>query len=251
MAPLEVHDLGDGDPVLLVQTGLTADELLPLARCPSLTGWRRLLPHRRGYAGSGPAAPYDFPAGSIAGEAADCVAVLDRLGLPRAHVVGYSYSGAIALQLAADRPDLVHSIALVEPPPTITVFADEFRAVNEGLFAVRRAQGVAAALDAFLQLLPGEVDEQVRADAATFFDHDLPALLAWRFTADDAERVVCPVLHVGASESGPWWAAVREQVLGWFPEASDVVVHGADHGLVVTHAEEVAAALATFWRAHS
>lgn len=251
MAPLEVHDLGDGDPVLLVQTGLTADELLPLARCPSLDGWRRVLPHRRGYAGSGPAAPYDSPDGSIAGEAGDCVAVLDALGLERAHVVGYSYSGAIALQLAADHPSRVRSLALVEPPPTITAYADEFRAVNEQLFAVRHEEGVAAALDAFLTLLPGEVDEQTRADAATFFDHDLPALLAWRFDDSDAARVACPVLHVHGTGSGPWWAAVREQVLAWFPAADDVQVEGADHGLVVTHPAEIAAALATFWRGHS
>ena len=33
----------------------------------------------------------------------------------RAHVVGHSFGGAVALQLALDAPDLVHSLALLEP----------------------------------------------------------------------------------------------------------------------------------------
>ena len=49
-AGLAVTDLGDGpDVLLLVQTALTADELLPVAQQPALAGWRRVLPHRRGY----------------------------------------------------------------------------------------------------------------------------------------------------------------------------------------------------------
>lgn len=251
---LEVLDLGDGDPVLMVQTGLTADELLPLARQPDLAAFRRLVLHRRGYAGSAP----PHAGASIATEAADCVGLLDDLGLDRAHVLGYSYSAAVALELAATFPERVASLLLVEPPPTVTGYRAEFVTVNEQLFAARREHGVEAALDAFLAMLappewwaalePHAPDarEQVRRDAATFFDVDLPALLAWEFGDADAARVTCPVLHVGGDASGPWWAAVRRQVLAWFPGAGDVVVPGADHGLAVTHAAAVAAGVRRF-----
>ena len=37
------------------------------------------------------------------------------LGIERAHVVGHSASGCIALQMALDVPDVVHSLALLEP----------------------------------------------------------------------------------------------------------------------------------------
>ena len=52
---------------------------------------------------------------SFAEHAADAAALLDHLGIRRAHVAGHSTGAIIALQLAVDRPDLVHSLALLEP----------------------------------------------------------------------------------------------------------------------------------------
>ena len=50
---LEIHDLGQGDPVVLVQTALTADELAPLAALVATRGpYRAIAYHRRGYLGS-------------------------------------------------------------------------------------------------------------------------------------------------------------------------------------------------------
>jgi pimeloyl-ACP methyl ester carboxylesterase len=251
---LEVLDFGAGDPALFIQTGLTADELLPLAAHPALDGCRRLVLHRRGYAGSSPAV---VPT-SIAGDVSDCVRLLDALGIERVQVVGYSYSGAVGLQLAADHPSRVTGLALVEPPPTVTTFRDEFAATVESLLAVRRASGVPAALNAFWDLLGTaswwaaleehvpDARAQMRADAATFFDGDLPALLAWQI-GDLVSGVECPILYVGGDASGPWWEAVRKQVLDWFPEADDVLLGGADHGLAVTHAADIAVALQRFW----
>ncbi|MGN6723828.1 MAG: alpha/beta fold hydrolase [Marmoricola sp.] len=251
---LEVLDLGAGEPALFIQTGLTADELLPLAADQALDSYRRLVLHRRGYAGSSPAV---HPS-SIAREAADCVAVLDSLGLAQVQVVGFSYSGAVALQLAADRPDRVAGLTLIESPPTQTTYRDEFVAVVNDLLAIRRKDGVAAALNATLDMLgtpewwaaldPHVPDarEQMRADAATFFDGDLPALVAWE-PDDLATRITCPVMYVGGDGSGPWWEAARAQVLEWFPTSESVVIAGADHGLAAIHATEVAVALRRFW----
>jgi hypothetical protein len=149
---------------------------------------------------------------------------------------------------------------LIEPPPTVTSYRDEFAATTERLLAVRRADGVDAAHDAFLDLLgtpqwwaalaPHVPDAraQMRRDAATFFDADLPAVAAWEFGDADAARVTCPVQYVGGDASGPWWAAVRRRVREWFPAAGDTIVAGGDHGLAVTHAADIAAALGPFWR---
>lgn len=93
--------------------------------------------------------------------------------------------------------------------------------------------------------------EQIGRDAGTFFDIDLPALLAWRFSADDANRIECPVLHIGGTASGPWFAEVRTLVMAWMSDVEDVRVEGADHSLALTHADEVAAALIPFLRRHA
>ena len=256
---LEVSDRGSGEPIVFVQTALTADELLPLAQQPELKlGYRKIVYHRRGYAGSGPVAG----PGSITRDAADCLSLLKALGIGRAHIVGVSYSGAVALQVAADSAECVHSLLLVEPPPVHTPSAPEFRAANVRLVQTRRELGPAAALDEFLTTvvgpewrqvmehhLPGSA-AQMERDTVTFFDVDLPALLEWRFQANDARRIRSPVLHIGGSESGPWFAEVRELILSWLPQAEDVVIEGADHSLVITHTSKVAEAIAAFLGEH-
>jgi pimeloyl-ACP methyl ester carboxylesterase len=74
--------------------------------------------------------------------------------------------------------------------------------------------------------------------------------LSWRFDAEDARRIVCPVLYVGGSDSGPWFAEVRDLVRTWLPQAEDVLLTGADHSLTLTHTPEIADALADFLGRH-
>lgn len=74
-AQLEVLECGSGEPIVFVQTALTADELLPVAQAPALEhGYHKIIYHRRGYAGS---SAVSGP-GSIARDAADCRALLVR-----------------------------------------------------------------------------------------------------------------------------------------------------------------------------
>ena len=246
---LEVHDVGAGDPVVLVQTALTADELAPLAEHLVARGaYRAIVYHRRGYASS---SPVQGP-GSVVRDAADCRDLIDALGLGRAHIVGYSYSGAVGLQLAADAAEHVQTLTLIEPPPVHVPSSAEFRAANARLQEVRRVRGPGPALEEFLALVIGpdwrtEVEqhlpgaaEQMQRDTTTFFDTDLPALLSWRFDAEDARRINCPVLHISGSDSGPWFAEVRDLVLTWLPQTEDVLLAGADHSLALTHAPQVA-----------
>jgi pimeloyl-ACP methyl ester carboxylesterase len=256
---LEVEVRGTGEPVLLIQTALVADEFLPLATQPALADHYRVIRyHRRGYAQSSPVQG----AGSIQRDAADAQALLAALGVARAHVVGVSYSGAVALQLAADAPAWVHSLVLLEPPPVQVPSAAQFFAANAQLTKDYHAHGPVVGLDRFLsrvigpdwraaieRSLPGAAD-QLQRDTGTFFDTDLPALLAWRFGAEDARRITQPVLHIGGSDSGRWFAEVRDLMLTWLPQADDVVLAGADHSLALTHPGEVAAALVGFLRRH-
>jgi pimeloyl-ACP methyl ester carboxylesterase len=140
--------------------------------------------------------------------------------------------------------------------------AGEFRAANARLQESRRSAGVAAALDEFMTLrmgqhwrsemqrnLPGSVTQMER-DAATFFDIDIPALLSWNYTAADAALIAVPALYVGGTDSGRWFAEVRELLLNWLPQAEDVLVVGADHSLAITHPDVIASSLAAFVERH-
>src|SRR5512142_360348 len=45
----------------------------------------------------------------------DAAALLQHLEVKAAHIAGHSIGAGIALQLAVDAPDLVHSLVLMEP----------------------------------------------------------------------------------------------------------------------------------------
>ncbi|MEV0332911.1 alpha/beta hydrolase [Nocardia sp. NPDC050717] len=247
---LEVVVGGTGPPLVLIQTGLLAEECAPLADALA-RDFTTIRYHRRGYAGSDPVTG----PGSISRDARDCAALLAALGLDSAHVLGLSYSGAVALQLAADAPDRVRSLVLIEPPP---VHVAEFRSASIELQREYRAAGAAVALDHLMGIVSGPdwravLDRQLpgaraqaTADASTFFTTDLPALQTWTFTAADATRVRAPLLYLGGTASGSWFAEVNDLITTWFPHARSLLLPNADHGLALTHPTALATAITTF-----
>ena len=106
---LAYEERGEGEPVVLVPPALFADAFAPLMNQPALTGYRLIRYHRRGYGGrsrtEGPV--------TIADQAADLAALVEYLGIERAHIAGHSYGGLVALQFAADYPYMVGSLVLM------------------------------------------------------------------------------------------------------------------------------------------
>ncbi|MDT0276440.1 alpha/beta fold hydrolase [Blastococcus goldschmidtiae] len=254
---LEATVTGSGDPVVLVQTALVADELLPLAE-RLRRRFRVVHHHRRGYAGSSPA----LQPGSVARDATDCARLLSAFAVDRVHVVGASYSAAVALQLAVDHPGVVRTLTLVEPPPVHGPADAAFRAANAALLADGRALGAEAAVDRFLVSLMGpdwreQLDgalpvssAQVLRDSRTFLDVDIPALLAWPFDAATAARIRCPVLHVAGSDHGPLFDGVADLVRAWLPDADQVTIPGAGHDVALTHPDALGEAVVPFLARH-
>jgi pimeloyl-ACP methyl ester carboxylesterase len=213
---LEYEFHGEGQPILLIHGSHVAGAFLPLARETILTDRYQLIRyHRRGFAGSDP----HTGSFSIAEQAQDALALLEALGVARAHVIGHSYGAVTALQLTCEAPSVVHSLVLLEPPK-ITEGTGRFE-VFEPLIAKYRSGDAHGAVDAFMALVGGpdwraEVQctvpggpEQAEMDAATFFEVELPALGAWTFNADQARRLSQPVLYIVGSESGPPLTSLR------------------------------------------
>ena len=103
-ASLAATVAGSGEPVLVVQTALVVDELLPLIRQDRLRDRYRIIGfERRGYGDStaGSAHP------TVETDARDCLAVLDALHAGPAHLIGVSYSAAVVLTVAAAAPEAV------------------------------------------------------------------------------------------------------------------------------------------------
>ena len=102
----------DGRPVLLLH-GFPDSGRLWSAQTAALAaaGHRVIVPDQRGYGRSDK--PAEVDAYNIVAIAIDAVAVLDAVGVERAHVVGHDWGAAIAWAVAAFAPDRVdHLVAL-------------------------------------------------------------------------------------------------------------------------------------------
>lgn len=112
---LNVEKAGDGPPLLLLH-GFTGSAAgwgpLAAAWAPFFTTLSVDLPgHGRS------ASPAEVAAYTMAATVADLVAVLDRKGIPRAHVLGYSMGGRVALALAVAHPERIGALVLESASP--------------------------------------------------------------------------------------------------------------------------------------
>jgi pimeloyl-ACP methyl ester carboxylesterase len=103
--------LGSGDPVVLVHgLGYARWGWDPVVE-PLAERFQLILFDNRGIGDSEvPAGPY-----TAAAMSEDVAAVLDTVGLERAHVVGTSLGGMVAQELAIRRPERVERLALLSP----------------------------------------------------------------------------------------------------------------------------------------
>ena len=145
---LEYELRGGGEPVVLVHAGVFASWYGPLVTEPALASRYRLLSyHRVGYMGSSRiAGPV-----SLAEQAGHLRALLRHVGIGRAHLVGHSSGGNIALQLALDAPEMVQSLALLEPALVTVVNRSELPRVFERY----KAGDKAGAVDSFMLAVTG------------------------------------------------------------------------------------------------
>jgi pimeloyl-ACP methyl ester carboxylesterase len=259
---LEYEVAGSGEPLLFIGTGPIADSFLPLFSEGALVERHRVIRYRQrrladraGGAGSV----------SFAEHAADAAALLAHLGVGRAHVAGHSTGAAITLELAASRPEVVHSLALLEPPlpaaPSAGAFFEKAGPALAAYAAGDRDGAVAAFLSVVSGLdwptcqqtieqhVPGGVARALR-DADNFFESYLPALGAWRFGPEQAAAVSQPILSVVGAETERWFVDSAELLHAWFPRVEECRIADVGHLLHVQRPESVARGLAAFFARH-
>jgi pimeloyl-ACP methyl ester carboxylesterase len=259
---LEYELRGSGQPVVLIHWGVCATWAEPLTAEPALADRCRLLHyHRAGFAGSD---PIKGP-GSLAEHAAHCAQLMRRLGIRRAHIVGHSSSADIALQLALDHPEAVHTLALLEParpvPPTekqaefvrdvVAPAVQRYRAGHTVDAVETWARGVFGSnyREALERGLPGAFD-QATADADAFFAHELPALQQWTFTQQQANLITQPTLVVLGDNTAPSFPERVHLLVSWLPDAEVYELPDATHLLHLQNPRDMAEALAAFYTKH-
>lgn len=157
---------------------------------------------------------------TVEGFADDVAFLCDEIGVKDAVLVGHSMGGAIVAGLAARRPDLAHSVVMLDPailfPPEsvalIGQLADAFAGPG-GMEVLRQFE----AGQFFLSTSDGALKERVLDAACRTRQHVVAS--AFRnlpsFDAGSSLRSLkCPVMYVGAEPSITDIAKVKEPAPG-------------------------------------
>lgn len=255
----EIH--GEGEPVLLIGPVLSYG-FVPLTTRPELVDHFQLIHyHKRGWGGStqasGPVTVRDH--------VQDAIALLDRLGVRRAHVVGHSTGAAVAAQLALDSPEVVQSVSLLELSLMSLPEGQRFLASAGPVFEAYAAGDHQGALAMFLtavsglswdtcqdvleERVPGAIARTLK-DVHTFFGVELPGLVAWSFDAHQAAAIQQPVLSVLGSDTQPLWVEVAAFLRAHVPDVEEARVEGVGHLLQLQRPGRVARAISQFLQRH-
>ena len=126
------EEAGSGEPLLMIM-GLGGDLQAWALQAPVLAKHFRVITYDNRGAGrsSAPDRPYSIPQ-----MAEDAIALLDSLGIDRAHVLGFSMGGYVAQELAIAHAARVEKLILLATAPSIDGYG---RAVVRNLIDIRRS----------------------------------------------------------------------------------------------------------------
>lgn len=172
--------------------------------------------------------------------AADVVAFMDALGIPRATLVGHSMGSFIAQQVALDFPDRVHALVLIGSAPTggneaVRGLDETVRTLEDPIDSafVREFQAGTVSMPVPASYLDTLVSESLKVPARVW-----KAALAGLIAEDHTARlgsISAPTLVVGGEKDAIFSTAEQQALAAAIPGARLVLYPQAGHA---PHAEE-------------
>lgn len=270
------QETGQGDPVVLVHGGVS-DLRTWSHQFQTLGKKHRTIVYSRRYA-----LPND-PIGNEADDpiqthVADLASLVSALDATPSHIVGHSWGGLVALLLAMQRPQLVRSLVLIEPP-ALTLFVDMPPKPTQLLSLLFRKPGAVAAIvklgatamgPAEKAFRRGDDDAAIRAfghgvlgkhrfhtlskeryaqvwdnrgpDRAQMLGSGFPSL-----STEDVAHIDLPVLLICGNESPAVFRHLSQYLLELLPDARLQMIEGASHMVQEDEPEEFNQAVLSFF----
>ncbi len=244
---VELHylDKGTGIPVIFIHGGLVdyrrwTEQVEPFAE------HYRVITYSRRYNFPNKNQRID-PAYSAAVDADDLAALITKLGLGPAHIVGESYGAYAGLFLAVHHPELVRSLVLAEAPmmrwlnatPEGKGFYDEFQ---DHLWqpvgrAFRENKPQEAMRIAVKYFLAGATLEEIPAESRALIEANLSEWQALSTSTDafpslrreEVAGVRAPTLLMGGEATLPLQKLLDAQYAALLPNCQRVVIEHATH----------------------
>jgi esterase len=231
---LHYEEHGEGDPILCIHGG-GSSALVWAGAVERLAQLGRVIVYdRRGCSRSERPEPYERT--TVAEQAEDAAALLDALGASPAVVIGRSYGGAVATDLAIRHSDRVRALVLLEGDALgLSPAGLEWtRALRDSLREVAVRDGVDAVYEALIdevvgegawEAFPDEIQRVLTANGQAllaeleYVDESMP-------DADAFAAIKQPALLLAATESPPEQREMTEAMAHVLPNARTSVVGG-------------------------
>jgi pimeloyl-ACP methyl ester carboxylesterase len=254
-------DEGKGTPVVFVH-GALSDLRFWEPQRQAVASKYRFIAYTYRYHGTEPW-PDEGKNYSGATHLADLVAFLKGLKAAPVDLVGLSYGGSLAAQVAANHPELLRSLTLAEPglfslivekpeaKPALDAFSKGFQEVA----TVLKAGDPEGALRKFYALVIGtdpEAFDKLPAPARLMFEENsrtLPLLFSGELppvTCDALSKVTLPTLVVEGERTPVFFSEVDKAVVACIPGSRLVKIPGASHTMSAENAAAFNEALLEF-----
>jgi len=254
---LYYEEAGSGNPLLFVH-GIPTDYRAWTAQIKEFAGTFRTVTCSRRYAAPNDRSG-DLLDSTVGNNAADLKALIEKLGLAPVNLVGHSYGAFATAVLAADHPDLVRSLVLVEAAvstmlvtneksiaqmlgllfryPSVALSARRFqsRSLHPSLRALKQGQlrtatelmvdGIQDKPGAFGQL-DDETRQMMLDNGRTIGELNTKFP---RFTRTEAARIACKTLVLNGERSPKWLRKIGELLASSISGSSRVTIPGSAH----------------------
>jgi pimeloyl-ACP methyl ester carboxylesterase len=249
--------------IILIHGGIMADANIPIVIFSDILTKDYNIIHyrRRGYSKS--TNKRNEPT-SIFQHVEDCKKLMDFFDIDKAHILGHSIGGAIALQLASNYSNNIESLILLEP--AITGYNEKTGQQQvihefEPLIHMYSKGQKNEAIDIFMKkaigsnykeiisnLLPSNSFELAITDAKTFFYEEIPFMKSWTFTKNQAKDLLHKkVLHIRGMQKLRKISKDREDLLTcWLPQTMTISIPNAPHMIQITNPRETVHAMNKF-----
>jgi non-heme chloroperoxidase len=201
-------------------------------------------------------------------DAADLAALMRRLDLGPAHLVGASIGGVAALFVAVQQPELVRSLALAEPPVLRWALdlpggaalldrflSDAFRPAGEAFRAEDAERAMRLLTDAFLGAgtfarFPEPLQRKVMRGSRDWAAQTMSTVPFPDLARDAVRAISAPALLLSGANTIPLHALVDDELERLLANGERVVIPDATHDLWADQPELCRAATLSFLGKH-
>jgi pimeloyl-ACP methyl ester carboxylesterase len=245
---IHFEDTGGDGPVVILAHGFLMDLEMFAPQVEALRGDYRVVTwDERGFG----ATEYDGEPFTYWDSAADCLGVLDHLGIDRAVVGGMSQGGFVSLRVALTAPERVRALILLDTQAGV-----EDPEVVPGYEAMRDTWLAAGPVDELVEAVAGLIISDPAVNPVwiakwkqrphDFIQQPFATLVGRDDVTDRLGEITCPALVVHGTEDVSISMEKAEALAAGLPGSGPVVKVGGAHAANLTNPEPVNAAIREF-----